>query len=134
MYSINKFSAQLNAGYSYTNATNLLTKKQLIYIPENQATTLLRLAYGNFYSSFDANFVGLRYLTGDNSNELSGSDYLPDYILNNIMAGVKLPLHNTSIDFDFSIENLFDINYQSIAQYPLPGRSYLIKILFQFVK
>ena len=134
MYSINKFSAQLNAGYSYTNATNLLTKKQLIYIPENQATTLLRLAYGNFYSSFDANFVGLRYLTADNSNELSGSDYLPDYILNNIMAGVKLPLHNTSIDFDFSIENIFDINYQSIAQYPLPGRSYLIKILFQFVK
>ena len=133
-YSISKFSARLNAGYSYTKATNLSTGKQLIYIPEHQVNSLLRITYVNFYSSFDANYVGIRYLTADNSNYMSGSDYLPGYILNNIIAGIKLPLHNTLIDINFEVENLFNINYQSIAQYPLPGRSYLIRILFQFIK
>ncbi len=134
IYSINKFSAQLNAGYSFTKATNLSTGKQLIYVPENQATGAIRLAFRNFYSLFDANLVGIRYLTTDNSDNLPGQDYLPTYILNNIMVGMKLPINDTSIDIDFSIENLFDINYQSISQYPLPGRSYLIKILFQLIK
>ena len=133
-YSINKFSAQLNAGYSFTKATNSSTGKQLIYVPENQVTSALRLAFRNFYSLFDANLVGIRYLTSDNSDYLPGQDYLPAYILNNIMVGMKLPLNDTFIDIDFSIENLFDISYQSIAQYPLPGRSYLIKILFQLIK
>jgi vitamin B12 transporter len=133
-YSISKFSASLNAGYSFTKATNLATGKQLIYTPEHQVNSLLRIAYGNVYSSFDANYVGIRYLTADNSDYLSGSDYLPGYILNKITAGLKLPLHGTSIDINFNLENLFDINYQSIAQYPMPGRSYLLKVLFQFIK
>lgn len=133
IYSINKFSAQLNAGYSFTKATNSSTGTQLIYVPENQVTSALRLTFRNFYSLFDANLVGIRYLTTDNSDYLQGQDYLPAYILNNIMVGMKLPLNNISLDIDFSIENLFDINYQSIAQYPLPGRSYFIKILFQLL-
>jgi outer membrane cobalamin receptor len=134
IYSLDKFSARLNAGYSFTKATNSFTGKQLIYVPENQGTSVLRLAYGNFYSLFDANLVGIRYLTTDNSDFQSGQDYLPTYVLNNTMVGMKLPLNNTLIDINFSIENLFDINYQSIAQYPLPGRSYLIKILVQLIK
>lgn len=134
IYSINKFGARLSAGYSFTRATNFSTGKQLIYIPENQVNSLLRMTYGNFYTSFDANYVGIRYLTADNSEHLQGSDYLPGYILNNIIAGLKLPVHNTSIDFNFGIENLFDINYQSIAQYPLPGRSYSVKLLIQIIK
>ena len=134
IYSINKFSAQLNAGYSFTKATNSSTGKQLIYVPENQVTSVLRLTYRNYYSLFDANLVGIRYLTTDNSDYLPGKDYLPAYILNDIMVGMKLPFNDTSFDIDFSIENLLDINYQSIAQYPLPGRSYLIKILFQLIK
>jgi iron complex outermembrane receptor protein len=133
-YSISKFSARLMAGYSFTKATNISTGKQLIYIPENQVNSLLRITYGNFYSSFDANYVGVRYLTADNSNVMSGSDYLPGYMLNNIIAGMKFPFLNTLTDINFSVENLFNINYQSIAQYPLPGRSYLIRILFQFNK
>jgi outer membrane cobalamin receptor len=133
-YSISKFSARLNAAYSYTRATNLTTGKQLIYIPEHQLNSLLRLSYGNLYSSFDANYVGIRYLTADNSDYLSGSDYLPGYILNNIIAGVKFPVHDSSVDIQLNVENLFNITYQSIAQYPLPGRSYLIKILFQIIK
>ena len=39
-----------------------------------------------------------------------------------------------SLDINFNVDNLFNVNYQTIAYYPLPGRSYSIKILFQITK
>jgi iron complex outermembrane receptor protein len=75
-----------------------------------------------------SSFTGTRYTATDNSAFLNG------YFINNVMAGMKLPLKSSSVDINFNVENLFNINYQSIANYPLPGRYYNIKILFQFIK
>jgi len=136
IYTINDFTSRFNAGYSFTKATNSRTAvnndvsigKQLMYIPENQVNSSLRLNYRNFYSFWVANLTGRRYITVDNSRYLSG------YLLNNITTGIKLKLKDTSFDVNFNIDNLFNINYQTIAYYPLPGRSYSIKILVQILK
>lgn len=133
---LNHFNSRLKAGYSFTRAigggskveNDVSAGKQLMYIPENQFNTSLRGGYKNFYSSWTANFIGKRYITADNSK------YLSAYLINNIITGIKLPLKSSSIDLNFNIDNLFNINYQSIAYYPLPGRSYNIKVLVQFVK
>jgi iron complex outermembrane receptor protein len=135
-YKFNNITSRFKAGYSFTNATiagsnvnnDVSTGKQLMYIPVNQANASLRLSYRSFYSFWIANLTGRRYITTDNSK------YLPGYFLNNISTGIKLSLKGNSIDVNFSIDNLFDINYQSIAYYPLPGRSYFIKLLIQIVK
>lgn len=134
--SVNKFSGQFNTAYSFTKATTVVSYlkddaaigKQLLYIPENQVTSLMHFSYGNIYSSWSVNITGDRYITSDNSR------FLPGYILNDVMTGIKVPLHHTLIDLNFNINNLFDTNYQSIVSYPMPGRSYSIKILFQFSK
>jgi iron complex outermembrane receptor protein len=99
-----------------------------MYMPENQAKGLFRIGIKNIYSSLAAIFTGKRYITVDNSK------YLQSYFINNFSAGIKFNLKSSSIDMNFNIDNLFNINYQSIAYYPLPGRSYFIKILFQIVK
>ena len=135
-YKHNNLNATMKAGYILTLAKYGESKftndnsagKQLIYVPENQANASLRTGYKNFYASWVACFTGKRYTATDNSAALSG------YFINNIMAGMKLTLKSSSVDINFNIDNLFNINYQSIANYPLPGRSYNIKILFQFVK
>jgi iron complex outermembrane receptor protein len=135
-YSVNKFTASLYIGYSLTKSVPKISDspgdnsvgKQLIYIPINQANSSVRFAYGGFYTSLTTSLTGLRYTTKD---DLA---YLPCYIINNLIIGLKLPLHNTSIDLSFYINNLFDYNYQSIAYYPMPGRSYFVKILFQLFK
>lgn len=132
----NHFTSCLKAGYSFTRAigggskieNDVSVGKQLMYIPENQFNTSLRCGYENLYSSWTANFIGKRYIAVDNSKYLSG------YLINSIKTGIKLPLKRSSIDLNFNIDNLFNINYQSIAYYPLPGRSYNIKVLVQFVK
>lgn len=135
-YTVNNLTSGFNAGYSFTKATTagsnennpVSSGKQLMYIPENKANVSLRTCYRNLYFSWLANVTGRRYITVDNSG------YLPGYFLNNIIAGVKLNLKSNSIDFNFNIDNLLNVNYQTIAYYPLPGRSYSIKILIQILK
>jgi iron complex outermembrane receptor protein len=132
-YVQNSLDAQLNAGYSFTKAVSAGRKfeddisagKQLIYIPENQANFSIRLGCKRVYSSWVANFTGKRFTTVDNSK------YLPGYFINNLIAGIKLSVKGSSIDVNLTIDNLFNVNYQTIAYYPLPGRSYFIKINFQ---
>jgi outer membrane cobalamin receptor len=135
-YKIKDFKYRFTAGYSFTKATNARSKgnddisvgKQLMYIPEMQANTSLILTYRNFYSSWVANFTGRRYITVDNSM------FLPGYFLNHISAGTKIKLKSNSLDMSFTIDNLFNVNYQAIAHYPLPGRIYSFKILIQIIK
>jgi iron complex outermembrane receptor protein len=135
-YVSTNLTSRLSAGYSFTKATDrssadasdLTNGKQLIYIPENQANASLSVNYRHFYSVWNSTMTGKRYTTVDNTK------YLPGYFINNITTGIRLNLKENSLDVNFSIDNLFDINYQTIAYYPLPGRSFLIKFLIQIVK
>jgi outer membrane cobalamin receptor len=135
-YSYGKFSAGLNANYSYTKATTSQSDtphdasvgKQLIYVPVNQANCNLLLTYGIFYTSWLTSMTGQRFLTSDNSA------YLPGYMLNNLITGLRWNFKGNSLDINFHIDNLFNTNYQTIAYYPLPGRSYSLKLLIQILK
>jgi iron complex outermembrane receptor protein len=135
-YKSGHLSANLKAAYILTLAkygrskleNDNSTGKQLIYTPENQSNTSMRIGYKKFYSTWVAYFVGKRYTTKDDSYYVSG------YFINNIMAGVKIPVKSSSVDINMGIDNVFNTSYQSVANYPLPGRSYNIKILIQLVK
>ncbi len=135
-YTYNNLTSGFNAGYSFTRATaggsnnsdDLSMGKQLMYIPENQANASLSLSYKIFNLSWVANLTGRRYITVDNSK------YLPGYFLNDVLAAIRLNLKGNSLVMNFNIDNMFNVNYQSIAYFPLPGRSYIIKILVQLVK
>ncbi len=135
-YIHNNINSSLKAGYSFTRVIAVGSKnendnsvgKQLMYMPENQANASFRIGFKNIYSSWVVNFNGIRYITVDNSK------YLPGYFINNLSTGLKFTLKGSSIDMNFNIDNLFNINYQSIAYYPLPGRSYIVKILVQIIK
>ena len=135
-YKVGDLISRLRSGYSFTKAStygsndNNYTSngKQLIYIPENQANASLWIGYKKFYSSWGSILTGKRFVTEDNSK------YLPWYLLNNLKTGAKFNLKTNSIDVSFSIDNLFGANYQAIEYYPLPGRTYSVKLLFQIAK
>jgi outer membrane cobalamin receptor len=136
IYRMDKLKTSLNTCYTFTKAVAggpatenySATGKQLMYVPQNQANASLFIDYGSLYSTFTSNFSGKRYITVDNIK------YLSPYMIYNLSAGIKVPVKESSVDMNFSIDNLFDINYQSIAYYPLPGRSYFIKILVKLIK
>jgi len=135
-YKVHGFNASLNAGYAFTKAAvagesfgnHDLSGNQLIYIPKNQINALLRLNWNHFYSAFSSIYTGKRFLTADNSQ------YLPPYSVSDLTLGAKMNSGNISVDLGFVIENLLDASYQNIAYYPMPGRSFLLSIVFQFRK
>jgi iron complex outermembrane receptor protein len=135
-FSYSALNVRLNAGYSYTRATDeglsidnlMLSGKQLAYIPVNQINALLRFSWRQFYSTITNRYTGRRFLTPDNSQ------YLPQYSVSDINLGLKLNSLHTSCDLRLIIENMFDASFQNIAYYPMPGRSYLVSIIFQLKK
>lgn len=134
IYSLQGFNFRLNAGYAFTKAAIAGTNSQesygnqLVYTPQNQLKAILRLSWKHFYSTFTSSNTGKRFLTADNSQ------YLPQYSVSDLTLGTKLNAGNISCDLGFIVENLFNSSYQNIAYYPMPGRSFLVSIVFQFKK
>jgi outer membrane cobalamin receptor len=134
-YRLDAISTGLKASYAYTRAVNAGSEKannnstgmQLIYVPEHQANMSFSFCYKSIYTSWVTGITGRRYITSDNQK------YLPGYCLNGITAGIKIRIENNLLDMNFTADNLFNINYQTIAHYPLPMASYNIKMLFHFV-
>ncbi|MCJ7449581.1 MAG: TonB-dependent receptor [Bacteroidales bacterium] len=130
-YSVSRFLLNFNAGYSYVRAVSKESEtpgRQLIYIPKNQGNGSLQIGYKKLYSIWLTDFTGRTFITADNV------DYLPGYTVNKVIGGIKIDLRKCVLDLNFKIENLFNVNYQTIEFYPQPGRSFFMTLSFQLRK
>jgi iron complex outermembrane receptor protein len=135
-YSRGKLASGLTGNYSFTRAVNLSSApgenisagNQLIYVPEHQGNCTMVAGYGWFQASWVLTYTGRRYVTADNS------DFLPGYVLNNLTAGCRFTTRATLLSLTCGVENIFNTSYQAIAHYPMPGRSFSMKLLIQISK
>jgi iron complex outermembrane receptor protein len=134
-FTSNNLTLKLNGQYAFNKAyafqsddTDIPSGRQLVYVPMHQFTGAARVCYRNLHASWITSFTGKRFIVADNSQ------YLPGFLLNDVMAGLKLKSGVNSFDFNVKIENLFNINYQAIAYYPMPGRAFLLTIVYQLIK
>ena len=129
------FKIRFSAKYARNKAQTIKSQeseeavgKQIVYVPENLFNAGIRAEYKNYYLSWMDCFTGKRYTTADNS------DHLPGYLLNNISAGVRIGSGRNLFDINLKADNLFNINYQVIAWYPMPRRSFYLTIVYLFNK
>jgi iron complex outermembrane receptor protein len=135
-YSDGKLVARFNGDYTFTRsimkASPLTSEssegKQLIYIPRNQVNGVIKIGYGNVYGSWGATFCDKRFTSTDNYY------FLPYYVINNASAGYRLSFDKYLADINLNVYNMFGYDYESVANYPMPGRSFILKILLQFTK
>lgn len=123
-----------HAKYTYTNATNKKSTsftdnargKQLIYVPEHTANNNFRASLKENFAGISAQYIGERYVTLDNTW------YMPSYLLADVYAGRKIKLRNVELNLKFAVNNVFDTDFQVVANRPMPGRSYqlILNILF----
>ena len=136
MFKKNNFSAGINLEYFYTISTNekplrlndASLHRQLIYIPQNKWNVHLVLTYKSFSLNFNHSYTGLRYTTSDNTSSLS------PYSLDNFEAGKVFKTNSISFRFFLKINNIFNSDYQSVLNRPMPLRSYNAGISFTFQK
>ena len=135
-YKNNRLTSIADFSYTFTNATTVQSEilndesigKQLIYVPKHLFHASLRINFSDFYTEWRTDYTGSRFTTADNSI------MLPAYTLNSFTAGYKLHHKSNNLMLSFTVDNLFNISYQTIAFYPQPGRSYAFKLLIHFIK
>lgn len=113
----------LNASYAYTVSEDQKISKQLIYVPFHKMTASAAYSYKNF--STYAQFLGTGevFTSSDNENVLDG------YAVAN--AGFSYSIkQNYTLGFD--VLNVFEENYQSTLNRPMPGRNFNISLTINF--
>ncbi|MCX6240213.1 MAG: TonB-dependent receptor [Bacteroidetes bacterium] len=111
-----------------TSAEDQSLGKQLIYIPENTYNGTLNLNCWNFLLGSNFTFVDKRYTSSDNQS------YMPGYPLLNIIFGKEFILHKFVLSLQFKVNNLSNVDYQSVKNWPMPGRNYALTVRFEFNK
>jgi len=131
LYKSDFITSVIDASYTYAKAYETgttSTGNQLLYIPEHMANCSLQVVYRKIHTSWISDLTGRRYISTDNLK------YLPAYLINSISTGYKIKLKDNILDMNICVDNLFNVNYQSIAHFPLPGRSYSLRLLIQLNK
>lgn len=132
---VGKVLIKLNGAYTWVSstvkegatATDASIGKQLIYVPQHQAKGHLSVHFGRLFLLYGHQYTGLRYTTSDNKSSL------PAYQLGYMSIGYELPIKKHTVGLNFTIDNLFNKDYQTIAWRPMPGRSLLINLNYQFL-
>jgi outer membrane cobalamin receptor len=131
-----RLGVTFNNNYNYCKSTYEKAKsefdasvgKQVIYIPVNTMNSTLGIKFMGFFGSYNFSFTGKRYTGTDNLT------YMPAYNLSNIILGKNFSFTNIVLSLQLEINNLFDLDYQSIANRPMPGRNYALTVRFNFKK
>ena len=130
-----KGKISLDNNYSYCKSTSEKAKspqdasvgKQLMYIPVHSLNSTLTLKRNEFYLSYNFIFVSKRYTGSDNET------YMPAYSLSNIIFGKNIHLFKFIVSLQLQINNLLDLDYQSIVERPMPGRNFALTLKFNFL-
>lgn len=130
------FMFSVNNNYTYCKSTSekatspddASVGNQVIYVPVHLFNSTLAVKYLDFTLSYNFNWVSRRYIGTDNLS------FMPGYNLSNIFLGKNIKFSNIVVSLQLQINNLFDLDYQSIASHPMPGRNYGLTIRFNFKK
>ncbi|MDE6576829.1 MAG: TonB-dependent receptor [Muribaculaceae bacterium] len=124
----------LGGSYSYqraqprTNPNQYDWMKQVAYTPLNSGS--ISLSWLNPWVDVAVHTVGTgsRYTTNNNIAETR----LPGYFDFGTSLSHKFEFKSCSLDCRFDLLNIFDKQYEIVARYPMPGRSWKLTIAFQY--
>ncbi len=119
--------------YHYTRATEQRAdgpRYPSRYVPRHALSAILRADAGIFFTGTYFHYYSTRYTTTD------GNPYyaLPPYTLTDLIAGIRLPKKKTAWHLQAETHNLFNNHYEVIRSYPMPGRSFFLKLNILFGK
>ncbi|MBR5035536.1 MAG: TonB-dependent receptor [Bacteroidales bacterium] len=97
--------------------------KQLVYIPQFSASSRVALAYRNWRLSYKWCWYSERYTTSDNDIATRIGRVLP-YIMNDIVLEKRFALRDAGLSLKLAVNNLFNEEYESVLNHPMPGRNF----------
>lgn len=110
--------------HAYTATVNLANAgkvehtagKQLIYVPENKFQAMLSWKWKEWYCWYRQSYTDPVYIDAVNER------YLPGFTLADAAIGRRIGMKDSKLELGFAVHNLYGVNYQVIAERPMPGR------------
>jgi outer membrane cobalamin receptor len=136
-----KFRIRSGGNYAFTATSNLNAVrsvdesrgKQLVYIPKQKGGFYFSTTWQKFTLKYDFSGVGKRFTISSN-RESPFEQVLNPYFLSKIAMDKRVDMNDFSINMKFTVDNLFDQNYQSILWRPMPGRFYTFSVALKYRK
>ncbi|MGM0634813.1 MAG: TonB-dependent receptor plug domain-containing protein [Bacteroidota bacterium] len=126
-FSFDEFQFNVNANYAYTVAENLNTGDLLTYVPKHKFTSGFAVSYKRWEVDTQFIFHGEVFTRSDNNPDYK----LNDYALQNF--GIEYQLTNQpKINAGIRAFNLWNVDYQTIENRPMPGRYYQLLMNINF--
>jgi len=138
--SISNFSYQFNGNYAFTRSINKddpqnwadeSVGKQLPYIPLYSANILANISRNGFHVTWMWNYYSKRYTTTSTDKE-SKLDIIYPFIMNNLYLGKEFTFNKRKLNIELKILNLFNEDYRTVLQLPMPGRNYSLLLRYDF--
>ena len=131
---VSDFLLSLTNNYSFCRSTYAQANfendnkigKQLIYIPVHNLNTTFSVERWKFFLNYNFCFISDRYTGKDNLS------LMPAYSLSNFLFGKNFTLQNFILSLQFEIDNIFNLDYQSVANRPMPGLNGALTLRFSF--
>lgn len=124
---IDKHQFDFNANYSYTKSENEKTNKQLTFVPFHKTTASVAYSYSRFSAFYQYLFNGEVFTQTDNNPK----KIIENYTVSNLGFSADLDARN-NYSIGFKILNLWNEDYESVENRPLPGRNYTINLTLNF--
>ncbi len=139
---LNQLSYQANGNYAFTRTINHDNPrnwadesigKQLPYIPLHSANFTTHLSAKNYYCTWVWNYYSERFTTSSNDKETKLETLYP-YFMNNLSLGKTIAVSDNKDRFniELKINNIFNEDYRTVLQRPMPRRNYSLLIRFDF--
>jgi len=138
--SLHSIGFHMSGNYAFTRSINRddprnwadeSIGKQLPYIPRHSANLLMDLNRSGYHLTWIWSYYSQRFTTTSNDKTLK-LDVLYPYIMNNLYLGKQISLSKQKLNFELKILNLFNEEYRTVLQHPMPGRNYSLLIRYEF--
>lgn len=117
---------RVDASYTFLSAHDSLGR-QLMYRPYHSASYHLNLGKRNLWLQLDGKYQSKRYYTRENTR------WLEPFLVHDFRLGAtKSIMKQVNLTGILEFQNIFDADYQLIADYPLPGRQWRFKLMFEW--
>ncbi|MGK4567435.1 TonB-dependent receptor plug domain-containing protein [Flavobacterium sp. 3HN19-14] len=122
-----KNNIEFSGTYAYTDSKNKQLDKQLTYVPFHKITAAIGYGFKKFSANYQHLFTGEVFTQADN-NPAKTVDM---YNVSNISADYDFGKTNV-YKIGFRVMNLWDENYESVENRPLPGRNFNVYLTLNF--
>ena len=122
-----KNNVTANATYAYTASKDEETKKQLFFVPFNKVTGSLSYSRNKITAYYQFLYNGFVYTRSDNDPD----EIIKDYTVSNIGIDYDFKFLD-SFKLGFQVLNVFNEEYESLEDRPMPGRNFNMYLTLKF--